>query len=95
MTVKNNEYDENDSDDFNEMTFEEWMKRNPTSDIIAGTMYDYELSKFCVNHYSYDISYNEGGGEVFDSEISLIDKNILEVFDLQDDYIVGNVNILK
>lgn len=40
MTVRNNEYDENDTDDFKEMTFEEWMKQNPVSDIIAGTMYD-------------------------------------------------------
>ena len=39
MTVRNTEYDENDPDDFEEMTFEEWMKQNPSSDIIAGTMY--------------------------------------------------------
>ena len=40
MTVRNTEYDENDPDDFEEMTFEQWMKENTTSDIIAGTMYD-------------------------------------------------------
>jgi hypothetical protein len=57
--------------------------------------YDYELSKFSVNHYSYNMSFNEGGGEVFDSEISLIDKNIIEVFDLREDYIIGNINLLN
>lgn len=40
MTVRNTEYDETDPDDVEEMTFEQWMKENPTSDIIAGTMYD-------------------------------------------------------
>jgi len=40
MTVRNIEYDENDPDYFEEMTFEQWMKENPKSDIIAGTMYD-------------------------------------------------------
>ena len=40
MTVRNTDYDETDPDDFEEMTFEEWMKQNPSSDIIAGTMYD-------------------------------------------------------
>lgn len=39
MTVRNTEYDENDPNDFEEMTFEEWMKQNKSSDIIAGTMY--------------------------------------------------------
>jgi len=40
MTVRNTEYDENDPDDFEEMTFKEWMEQNQSSDIIAGTMYD-------------------------------------------------------
>ena len=40
MIVRNTEYDETDPDDFEENTFEEWMKQNPSSDIIAGTMYD-------------------------------------------------------
>jgi hypothetical protein len=40
MTIRNTEYNEKDLDDFEEMTFEEWMKQNPKSDIIAGTMYD-------------------------------------------------------
>ena len=40
MTVRNTEYDENDPDDFEKMTFEEWMEQNQSSDIIAGTMYD-------------------------------------------------------
>lgn len=40
MTVINTEYDESDPNDFEAMTFEEWMKQNPSSNIIAGTMYD-------------------------------------------------------
>lgn len=40
MTVRNTEYNENDPDSFEEITFNEWIKRNPISNIIAGTMYD-------------------------------------------------------
>lgn len=57
--------------------------------------YDHELSKFCVNLYGYSMYFNEGGGEVFDNELSRIDENIIEVIDLTDDCIIGNVNIDK
>lgn len=40
MIIRNANYSESNSDDFKEMTFEEWMKQNPSPDIIAGTMYD-------------------------------------------------------
>ena len=55
--------------------------------------YDKELSKFCVNWYSHAMYFNEGGGEEFENEISLVEKNIFDVVDLTDDYIIGNVNI--
>ena len=51
-----------------------------------------KLSKFCVNLYSYAMNFNEGGGEVFDSEISLVDENIIDVIDLKEDFIIGNIH---
>ena len=39
MTVTNSEYDPTDPDDFESITFEEWMKTNKEPGIIAGTMY--------------------------------------------------------
>lgn len=55
--------------------------------------YDKKLSKFCVNLYSYAMEYNEGGGEVFDNKISLVDENVTDVIDLYDLIIIGNVNV--
>lgn len=55
--------------------------------------YDHELSKFCVNLYDYGMYLNEGSGEEFDSELSLLDKNYIEVNDLKEDYIIGNINV--
>lgn len=54
--------------------------------------YNLELSKFCVNLYSYAMEFNEGGGEVFDNDLSLVDKNICDVFDMCDDIIIGNIH---
>lgn len=39
MFVINNEFDPNNPNNKLEITFEEWMKENKTSEIIAGTMY--------------------------------------------------------
>ena len=38
--ITNTEYDENDPDDWKEMTFREFIKDSTTPEIIAGTMYD-------------------------------------------------------
>jgi len=46
--------------------------------------YDNELSKFCVNLYSHNMYHNENGGEEYDNEISLVDKNVFDVADLKD-----------
>jgi hypothetical protein len=40
MNVRNTDYDETDPDDWEEKTFEEFMKDITRPDIIAGTMYD-------------------------------------------------------
>jgi len=41
MKVINTEYDpEEDPDDWEEKTYEEWMKEHTKPDIIAGTMYE-------------------------------------------------------
>jgi len=40
MTVRNNDYDKNDPNDWQEKTFAQWMKENKSPDIIAGTMYN-------------------------------------------------------
>ena len=40
LIVRNTEYNENDPDDVEEMTFEQWMEENQNPDVIAGTMYN-------------------------------------------------------
>lgn len=52
--------------------------------------YNKEHSKFCVDLYSYAMWHNEGGGEVFDNEISLVDEDVLEVTDMCDSIIIGS-----
>lgn len=68
----------------------------PDEDSFDGSYYlieyDLGLSKFCVNLYGYAITYNEGGGEVFDNHISLIDKNIIDISDLYNASISGSIN---
>lgn len=54
--------------------------------------YDLELSKFCVNLYSYTMYHNEGGGEEFDRDISLVDENVIDVSTFCDSIIIGNAN---
>ncbi len=39
IIIINDEYDKTDPDDFKEITLEQWIKENPTSEIIAGNMY--------------------------------------------------------
>lgn len=40
MTVTNSEYDENDSEDWESMTFREFLKSCESSQIISATFYD-------------------------------------------------------
>ena len=54
--------------------------------------YDMQLSKFSVNLYSYEMYHNEGGGEEFDRELSCVDRNIIDVYDLGESVIIGTIH---
>lgn len=54
--------------------------------------WDNDLSKFSVNVYGHEMSHGEGSQEVYSDEISRIDHNVVDVADLEDDYIIGNIH---
>lgn len=55
-------------------------------------VFDKKLSKFAVYQYAHAMYHNEGLGEEFESDISLIDTNCFDVVDLTDSVIIGNIN---
>lgn len=51
-----------------------------------------EKAAFGVNLYGYDSHTGEGGQEVYDSDISLIDVDFMEVSSLIDCEVIGNIH---
>lgn len=54
--------------------------------------FDEELSKFVVNVYSHPQHFNQDHSEVISDKISLVDRNYLEVINLTDSVIIGNIH---
>ena len=51
-----------------------------------------EEAIFGVSLYGQAISFGEGSQEVYDSEISIIDRNVIGVNDMREDYVIGTIH---
>lgn len=54
--------------------------------------YDNKQTCFVPVLYGYKIYLNEGGGEEFEKNISEIDRNFINTYDLCNDEIIGNIH---
>ena len=51
-----------------------------------------EEATFQANLYGYNVSYGEGGKEIYDDEVTCIDTNCFELSALSSDVIIGNIH---
>lgn len=51
-----------------------------------------EEAIFGVSLYGQAISFGEGSQEVYDSEISIIDRNVIGVNDMREDLVIGTIH---